>query len=115
MTAPFPGPRCCAACGTHCPPGSIRSLSPSHLAVGRPWTLCQQDLTPWWLRARPGSAAFEPSHNWEAPAAPGQDWGNGELHTELACPGRIPPRNQHCLAPSRTRALNFLHSLFWDI
>lgn len=45
----------------------------------------------------------------------GRAGGSGELRTELACPGRIPPRDQHCLAPSWTHALNFLHSLFWDI
>lgn len=65
-------------------PGSISSLSPSHLAAGRPWTLCQQDLALWWLRVRPGiaaRAAFEPSHNWEALAVPGQGWGReGALH-----------------------------------
>lgn len=40
---------------------------------------------------------------------------SGELHTELACWGRPPPGDRHCLAPSWTNAPNFLPSLFWDI
>lgn len=45
MTAPFPGHSVVLHVGPTACPGSTRSLSPSHLAVGRPWTLCQQDLT----------------------------------------------------------------------
>lgn len=57
-----------------------------------------------------------------SPHTTGKHWqcqdraGEGRgLCTELACPGRIPLRDQHCLALRWTHALNFLHSLFWDI
>lgn len=57
-----------------------------------------------------------------SPHTTGKHWqcqdraGEGRgLYTELACPGRIPLRDQHCLALRWTHALNFLHSLFWDI
>lgn len=118
MRAPFPEPQCCAACGTHYPCREHQVLIPIPPCCGL--TLHSLPAGPDCVVAE--GEAWDCSQCWfgaltQLGSSGSASTGLGEAvsSAEVACPGRIPPRDQHCLALSWTRALNFLHSLFWDI